>query len=156
MLGDAGEQVELGVKSLAVTWGKSCKLTSYTRNGRNSQFGCANLKGQPCPKTPPGPHLPLSSAQTFGCDGRMDSGQVRDVCQVCGGDNSTCQPQSGSFTAGRARGRTSLGRRARLPQPPGERASPEPGARCLGGGAARSLGPRPSQWVSASPGGSGR
>ncbi|MXQ94804.1 hypothetical protein E5288_WYG008206 [Bos mutus] len=44
------------------------------------------------------------SCRTFGCDGRMDSGQVRDVCQVCGGDNSTCQPQSGSFTAGRARG----------------------------------------------------
>ncbi|XP_070234804.1 A disintegrin and metalloproteinase with thrombospondin motifs 13 [Bos mutus] len=43
------------------------------------------------------------SCRTFGCDGRMDSGQVRDVCQVCGGDNSTCQPQSGSFTAGRAR-----------------------------------------------------
>ncbi|XP_010830875.1 PREDICTED: A disintegrin and metalloproteinase with thrombospondin motifs 13-like, partial [Bison bison bison] len=43
------------------------------------------------------------SCRTFGCDGRMDSGQVRDMCQVCGGDNSTCQPQSGSFTAGRAR-----------------------------------------------------
>eukprot|EP00069_Balaena_mysticetus_P010903 bmy_20875T0 len=33
----------------------------------------------------------------------MASGQVRDVCQVCGGDNSTCHPQNGSFTAGRAR-----------------------------------------------------
>ncbi|XP_043325993.1 A disintegrin and metalloproteinase with thrombospondin motifs 13 [Cervus canadensis] len=43
------------------------------------------------------------SCRTFGCDGRMDSGQVRDVCQVCGGDNSTCRPQNGSFTAGRAR-----------------------------------------------------
>nr|XP_044634390.1 A disintegrin and metalloproteinase with thrombospondin motifs 13 [Equus asinus] len=41
--------------------------------------------------------------RTFGCDGRMDSQQVRDVCQVCGGDNSTCSRQSGSFTAGRAR-----------------------------------------------------
>lgn len=29
MLGDAGEQVELGVKSLAVTWGKSCKLLCF-------------------------------------------------------------------------------------------------------------------------------
>ncbi|XP_007453197.1 PREDICTED: A disintegrin and metalloproteinase with thrombospondin motifs 13 [Lipotes vexillifer] len=43
------------------------------------------------------------SCKTFGCDGRMASGQVRDVCQVCGGDNSTCRPQNGSFTAGRAR-----------------------------------------------------
>uniref|UniRef100_A0A8D0YCC7 ADAM metallopeptidase with thrombospondin type 1 motif 13 n=1 Tax=Sus scrofa TaxID=9823 RepID=A0A8D0YCC7_PIG len=43
------------------------------------------------------------SCRTFGCDGRMDSGQVPDMCQVCGGDNSTCRPQNGSFTAGRAR-----------------------------------------------------
>ncbi|XP_053523665.1 A disintegrin and metalloproteinase with thrombospondin motifs 13 [Artibeus jamaicensis] len=43
------------------------------------------------------------SCRTFGCDGRMDSQQVPDVCQVCGGDNSTCSPQSGSFTGGRAR-----------------------------------------------------
>ncbi|XP_027622423.1 LOW QUALITY PROTEIN: A disintegrin and metalloproteinase with thrombospondin motifs 13 [Tupaia chinensis] len=41
--------------------------------------------------------------RTFGCDGRMDSQQVWDACQVCGGDNSTCSPRSGSFTAGRAR-----------------------------------------------------
>lgn len=47
-------------------------------------------------------------AQTFGCDGRMDSQQVWDVCQVCGGDNSTCSSQNGSFTAGRARGRAAL------------------------------------------------
>uniref|UniRef100_A0A8C5LAQ2 ADAM metallopeptidase with thrombospondin type 1 motif 13 n=1 Tax=Jaculus jaculus TaxID=51337 RepID=A0A8C5LAQ2_JACJA len=43
------------------------------------------------------------SCRTFGCDGRMDSQQVRDVCQVCGGNNSTCSRQNGSFTAGRAR-----------------------------------------------------
>ncbi|KAM5259476.1 A disintegrin and metalloproteinase with thrombospondin motifs 13 isoform 3-T3 [Hipposideros larvatus] len=43
------------------------------------------------------------SCRTFGCDGRMDSQQVPDVCQVCGGDNSTCSLQNGSFTAGRAR-----------------------------------------------------
>ncbi|XP_023098731.2 A disintegrin and metalloproteinase with thrombospondin motifs 13 isoform X5 [Felis catus] len=43
------------------------------------------------------------SCRTFGCDGRMDSQQVRDACQVCGGDNSTCSPRNGSFTAGRAR-----------------------------------------------------
>ncbi|XP_059266385.1 A disintegrin and metalloproteinase with thrombospondin motifs 13 isoform X2 [Mustela nigripes] len=43
------------------------------------------------------------SCRTFGCDGAMDSPQVRDVCQVCGGDNSTCQQRNGSFTGGRAR-----------------------------------------------------
>ncbi|XP_006863888.1 PREDICTED: A disintegrin and metalloproteinase with thrombospondin motifs 13 [Chrysochloris asiatica] len=43
------------------------------------------------------------SCRTLGCDGRMDSRQVRDMCQVCGGDNSTCSRQSGSFSAGRAR-----------------------------------------------------
>uniref|UniRef100_A0A2K5E717 ADAM metallopeptidase with thrombospondin type 1 motif 13 n=1 Tax=Aotus nancymaae TaxID=37293 RepID=A0A2K5E717_AOTNA len=42
------------------------------------------------------------SCRTFGCDGRMDSQQVWDACRVCGGDNSTCSPRKGSFTAGRA------------------------------------------------------
>ncbi|XP_006900683.1 PREDICTED: A disintegrin and metalloproteinase with thrombospondin motifs 13 [Elephantulus edwardii] len=41
--------------------------------------------------------------RTLGCDGRMDSGQVHDVCQVCGGDGSSCSPQNGSFSTGRAR-----------------------------------------------------
>ncbi|KAM6184008.1 A disintegrin and metalloproteinase with thrombospondin motifs 13 [Erethizon dorsatum] len=45
----------------------------------------------------------LGSCRTFGCDGRMDSQQVWDVCQVCGGDNSTCSPRNGSFTGGTAR-----------------------------------------------------
>ncbi|XP_036117570.1 A disintegrin and metalloproteinase with thrombospondin motifs 13 [Molossus molossus] len=45
----------------------------------------------------------LGGCRTFGCDGRMDSQQVPDVCQVCGGDNSTCSPHNGSFVAGRAR-----------------------------------------------------
>ncbi|XP_058158650.1 A disintegrin and metalloproteinase with thrombospondin motifs 13 [Dasypus novemcinctus] len=41
--------------------------------------------------------------RAFGCDGRMDSGRVWDVCQVCGGDNSSCSLRSSSFSAGRAR-----------------------------------------------------
>ncbi|KAK1334004.1 hypothetical protein QTO34_005003 [Cnephaeus nilssonii] len=45
----------------------------------------------------------LGSCRTFGCDGRMESRRVPDVCQVCGGDNSTCSPHSGSFAGGRAR-----------------------------------------------------
>lgn len=48
---------------------------------------------------------PSPFAQTFGCDGKMDSQKVWDACQVCGGDNSTCSKHNGSFTAGRARGR---------------------------------------------------
>ncbi|XP_060055339.1 A disintegrin and metalloproteinase with thrombospondin motifs 13 isoform X2 [Erinaceus europaeus] len=43
------------------------------------------------------------SCRMFGCDGRMDSQKVPDVCQVCGGDNSSCSFQNGSFTAGRAK-----------------------------------------------------
>ncbi|KAG8509453.1 A disintegrin and metalloproteinase with thrombospondin motifs 13 [Galemys pyrenaicus] len=43
------------------------------------------------------------SCRTFGCDGRMGSAAAWDACRVCGGDNSTCSPRSGSFTAGRAR-----------------------------------------------------
>nr|XP_012637448.1 A disintegrin and metalloproteinase with thrombospondin motifs 13 isoform X3 [Microcebus murinus] len=43
------------------------------------------------------------SCRAFGCDGRMDSQRAWDACQVCGGDNSTCSPRNGSFTAGRAR-----------------------------------------------------
>nr|KAF6482914.1 ADAM metallopeptidase with thrombospondin type 1 motif 13 [Rousettus aegyptiacus] len=42
------------------------------------------------------------NCRTFGCDGRMDSQQVPDACQVCGGDNSSCSPQNGSFSGGRA------------------------------------------------------
>ncbi|KAM5298555.1 A disintegrin and metalloproteinase with thrombospondin motifs 13 [Ctenodactylus gundi] len=45
----------------------------------------------------------LGSCRTFGCDGRMDSQKVWDACEVCGGDNSTCTPQNGSFMAGTAR-----------------------------------------------------
>lgn len=62
--------------------------------------------------------LPLPFTQMFGCDGQMDSQQVPDVCQVCGGDNSTCSQQSGSFTSGRARGRGG-------PPAPGRRGSQE-------------------------------
>ncbi|XP_077324277.1 A disintegrin and metalloproteinase with thrombospondin motifs 13 isoform X2 [Lithobates pipiens] len=38
--------------------------------------------------------------KVFGCDGVMDSEMVADHCGVCGGDNSTCNKVSGSFTEG--------------------------------------------------------
>lgn len=85
-----------------------------------------NLKGQPCPQTPASPAT--SSQETFGCDGRMDSGQVRDVPGVRR-DSSTCRPQNGSFTAGRARGRAPGAKGlpgAKGPSLQGKR-SPEPG-----------------------------
>eukprot|EP00062_Callorhinchus_milii_P017248 gi/632969388/ref/XP_007901060.1/ PREDICTED: A disintegrin and metalloproteinase with thrombospondin motifs 13 isoform X2 [Callorhinchus milii] len=41
--------------------------------------------------------------QVFGCDGRLESGMVLDVCGVCGGENSTCRELLGSYTAGAAR-----------------------------------------------------
>ncbi|XP_069465451.1 A disintegrin and metalloproteinase with thrombospondin motifs 13 isoform X2 [Ambystoma mexicanum] len=42
------------------------------------------------------------SCRRFGCDGKMDSGKAMDLCQVCGGDNSTCSRVNGSFTEGEA------------------------------------------------------
>ncbi|XP_072488956.1 A disintegrin and metalloproteinase with thrombospondin motifs 13 isoform X2 [Notamacropus eugenii] len=44
----------------------------------------------------------MGRCRAFGCDGRMDSGHVKDVCQVCGGDNTTCSRVSGSYTGGSA------------------------------------------------------
>uniref|UniRef100_A0A8C8R5I1 ADAM metallopeptidase with thrombospondin type 1 motif 13 n=1 Tax=Pelusios castaneus TaxID=367368 RepID=A0A8C8R5I1_9SAUR len=45
----------------------------------------------------------MGSCRVFGCDGRMDSGMVRDPCNVCGGDNATCTRVSGSYTEGKAK-----------------------------------------------------
>jgi len=41
----------------------------------------------------------------FGCDGVMHSGKVEDVCGVCGGNGSTCQLISNSYSGGEAGGR---------------------------------------------------
>ncbi|XP_051892863.1 A disintegrin and metalloproteinase with thrombospondin motifs 13 isoform X1 [Pristis pectinata] len=40
------------------------------------------------------------NCRVFGCDGKLDSGQMWDSCMVCGGDNSSCQKLVGSFTEG--------------------------------------------------------
>ncbi|XP_019640957.1 PREDICTED: A disintegrin and metalloproteinase with thrombospondin motifs 18-like [Branchiostoma belcheri] len=37
---------------------------------------------------------------TFGCDGLPNSGTVFDRCGVCDGNGNTCQPMSGTYTAG--------------------------------------------------------
>ncbi|XP_078406351.1 A disintegrin and metalloproteinase with thrombospondin motifs 13 isoform X2 [Cetorhinus maximus] len=39
----------------------------------------------------------------FGCDGKLESGQMLDNCRVCGGDNSSCRKLSGSYTEGTAK-----------------------------------------------------
>ncbi|XP_062929811.1 A disintegrin and metalloproteinase with thrombospondin motifs 13 isoform X1 [Mobula hypostoma] len=40
------------------------------------------------------------NCRVFGCDGKLDSGQMWDSCMVCGGDNSSCQKLVGSYTEG--------------------------------------------------------
>lgn len=79
---------------------------SLTPASRVALGSCEGRPSEP-PVSPTRVSPPLLFPQTFGCDGAMDSPQVRDVCQVCGGDNSTCQQRNGSFTGGRARGRGS-------------------------------------------------
>ncbi|XP_069787458.1 A disintegrin and metalloproteinase with thrombospondin motifs 13 isoform X2 [Narcine bancroftii] len=43
------------------------------------------------------------NCRVFGCDGKLDSGQMWDNCRVCGGDNSSCQKLVGSYTEGNVR-----------------------------------------------------
>ncbi|KAM8934321.1 A disintegrin and metalloproteinase with thrombospondin motifs 13 [Pelodytes ibericus] len=44
------------------------------------------------------------SCKGFGCDGVMGSGKLVDQCGVCGGDNSTCDRVSSTFSDGKAGG----------------------------------------------------
>ncbi|KAM6945168.1 A disintegrin and metalloproteinase with thrombospondin motifs 13 isoform 2-T2 [Lycodopsis pacificus] len=71
---------------------------------RGSQF----VDGTRCESDSP-PHFGSTAAclrgkcQLFGCDGMLQSGKVRDVCGVCGGDASSCTLTSDSYTGGQAR-----------------------------------------------------
>ncbi|XP_059494306.1 A disintegrin and metalloproteinase with thrombospondin motifs 13 isoform X2 [Stegostoma tigrinum] len=40
------------------------------------------------------------SFMVFGCDGKLDSGQILDNCRVCGGNNSSCRELAGSYKKG--------------------------------------------------------
>lgn len=96
-----------------MTRGRSCKLASRMDVGCRTNVPFAMRIWEPQSWASAGEPLPWRarvsparpSVQTFGCDGRMDSQQVPDACQVCGGDNSSCSPQNGSFSGGRAGGR---------------------------------------------------
>ncbi|GCB83046.1 hypothetical protein scyTo_0023632, partial [Scyliorhinus torazame] len=45
----------------------------------------------------------MGRCRIFGCDGKLDSGQMMDNCRVCGGNNSSCRRLVSSFTEGTAR-----------------------------------------------------
>ncbi|XP_034547279.1 A disintegrin and metalloproteinase with thrombospondin motifs 13 isoform X1 [Notolabrus celidotus] len=71
---------------------------------RGSQF----VDGTRCESDSPPPFGSTAAClrgkcQLFGCDGVMNSGKVRDVCGMCGGDGSSCTLTSDSYNAGQAR-----------------------------------------------------
>ncbi|XP_018525002.1 A disintegrin and metalloproteinase with thrombospondin motifs 13 [Lates calcarifer] len=71
---------------------------------RGSQF----VDGTRCESDSPPPFGSTAAClrgkcQLFGCDGVLQSGKVRDVCGVCGGDGSSCSLTSDSYTGGQAR-----------------------------------------------------
>lgn len=123
--------------SCAVTRGRSCKLASRMDVGCRTNVPFAMRIWEPQSWASAGEPLPWRarvsparpSVQTFGCDGRMDSQQVPDACQVCGGDNSSCSPQNGSFSGGRAGGRGPAPRPPRSPRSSSSPGSGDPHAR---------------------------
>uniref|UniRef100_A0AAR2LPT0 Peptidase M12B domain-containing protein n=1 Tax=Pygocentrus nattereri TaxID=42514 RepID=A0AAR2LPT0_PYGNA len=86
-----------------------CKLVCRSREqdfmvSRGSQF----IDGTRCEPDDPAPTGSVTACvkgkcQVFGCDGVMHSGKVEDVCGVCGGNGSSCQLISGSYTGGEAK-----------------------------------------------------
>ncbi|XP_054466491.1 A disintegrin and metalloproteinase with thrombospondin motifs 13 [Anoplopoma fimbria] len=76
---------------------------------RGSQF----VDGTRCESESPPPFGSTAAClrgkcQLFGCDGMLHSGKVRDVCGVCGGDESSCTLTSDSYTGGQARDYTTF------------------------------------------------
>ncbi|XP_016390054.1 LOW QUALITY PROTEIN: A disintegrin and metalloproteinase with thrombospondin motifs 13-like [Sinocyclocheilus rhinocerous] len=64
-------------------------------NNPRPAFGGTVCKGQDT-------EAELCNRQLFGCDGVMHSGKVEDVCGVCGGNGSTCQFISNTYSGGEA------------------------------------------------------
>ncbi|KAG9270386.1 A disintegrin and metalloproteinase with thrombospondin motifs 13 [Astyanax mexicanus] len=85
-----------------------CKLVCRSREqefmvSRGSQF----IDGTRCEPDDPVPTGMVTAClrgkcQEFGCDGVLHSRKVEDLCGVCGGNSSTCQLISGSYTGGEA------------------------------------------------------
>ncbi|XP_050972765.1 A disintegrin and metalloproteinase with thrombospondin motifs 13 isoform X2 [Labeo rohita] len=85
-----------------------CKLMCRSREqdfmvSRGSQF----IEGTRCEAGHTIPRGAISAClggkcQLFGCDGVMHSGKVEDVCGVCGGNGSTCQFISSTYSGGEA------------------------------------------------------
>ncbi|XP_016360714.1 A disintegrin and metalloproteinase with thrombospondin motifs 13-like [Sinocyclocheilus anshuiensis] len=85
-----------------------CKLMCRSREqdfmvSRGSQF----IDGTRCEAGHTVPRGFISAClgrkcQLFGCDGVMHSGKVEDVCGVCGGNGSTCQFISNTYSGGEA------------------------------------------------------
>uniref|UniRef100_A0A8C2KWL5 ADAM metallopeptidase with thrombospondin type 1 motif, 13 n=1 Tax=Cyprinus carpio TaxID=7962 RepID=A0A8C2KWL5_CYPCA len=81
-----------------------CKLMCRSREqdfmvSRGSQF----IDGTRCEAAHTAPRGSISAClggkcQLFGCDGVMHSGKVADVCGVCGGNGSTCQFISNTYS----------------------------------------------------------
>ncbi|XP_026867111.2 A disintegrin and metalloproteinase with thrombospondin motifs 13 [Electrophorus electricus] len=83
-----------------------CKLTCRSSQedflvSRGAQF----VDGTRCEPDNPVPAGSVTAClsgkcQLFGCDGVLNSGKMEDVCGVCGGNGSTCQHISGTYTGG--------------------------------------------------------
>ncbi|KAG7480504.1 hypothetical protein MATL_G00056850 [Megalops atlanticus] len=92
-----------------ITGDPQCKLMCRPQGGdfmvsRGAQF----TDGTRCEPHVPSPPGAVSvclagKCQLFGCDGRLLSRKVEDVCGVCGGDGSTCSLVSDSYREGQAR-----------------------------------------------------
>ncbi|MGH0146057.1 UNVERIFIED_CONTAM: hypothetical protein FKN15_007600 [Acipenser sinensis] len=87
-----------------------CKLMCRSE-GKNFMVsrGTHFQDGTRCEPSSPDSAAPVSvcvagGCRAFGCDGRMDSGKVLDVCGLCGGDSSTCNEITDSYTEGKPRG----------------------------------------------------
>ncbi|XP_076010207.1 A disintegrin and metalloproteinase with thrombospondin motifs 13 isoform X2 [Genypterus blacodes] len=88
---------------------EQCRYTCQSEGedfivSRGSQF----VDGTRCEPDSPAPFGSTAAClrgkcQTFGCDGVLHSGKVRDVCGMCGGDGSTCSLTSKSYVGGQAR-----------------------------------------------------
>ncbi|GCC19100.1 hypothetical protein chiPu_0018212 [Chiloscyllium punctatum] len=96
----------------ALGYAKGNELCKHMCRAEGKRFmmsrGNSFVDGTRCemsdPETAPSYKLCVTGhCRIFGCDGKLDSGQVLDNCQVCGGNNSSCREVVGSYTKGSPR-----------------------------------------------------